>query len=382
MNKPTADRRRLLATCAIAALALLVILPFAVAGLSAAGLAAATGLGGLVAGLVPLIVSLARWGYASRERQVQEALRIEKAGREAALASKTVVTVLTDQVAGRPESAVTRDLRRARQLQEAASQVEQQERRRLAGLGYDSRPPSAAAFQDTATIQLIEDARQQSPTETKRHIDHVLSYHAAELRRATRPARWWRLLTAPPTIITGGLLIATALTVIFTHSTPPSHSSVLNPHSYRRVPDVQGLAMTTALSDMRNAGLNCRWTLDSASAAPMFQVVGQAPRSGTKVGPGTTVAIEVSIGAGAESVSPRAVPSESTAGILAVPNVIGMTEAMATEVLRAVGFQVNPVQAGNPPGTTPGTVFGVIPDVGQQAQLGSMIDLAIASPIP
>ena len=95
---------------------------------------------------------------------------------------------------------------------------------------------------------------------------------------------------------------------------------------------------------------------------PQNTVVSQSPPAGTKVAPGTTVTLNVSEGG------------------TNVPNVIGQTQAAATQELQGKGFMVQPVLSTNAPaGTTPGTVFSMSPGPGTNAQSGATITIQVAA---
>ena len=154
-------------------------------------------------------------------------------------------------------------------------------------------------------------------------------------------------------------------------STSPSNGTNVKAHSAvnlvvsagvakKAVPDVTGKQESAAVAALVGAGLNYN-VKQVASSAPANQVISQNPPAGTQVAPGTTVTLSVSEGG-------------ST-----VPNVLGKTQAQATQILYGKGFQVDPVIGTAPAGTTPGTVYSMSPSPGSNAQSGATITIEIAA---
>jgi serine/threonine-protein kinase len=127
------------------------------------------------------------------------------------------------------------------------------------------------------------------------------------------------------------------------------------------VPNVTNMQEQAAITALTSAGLN--YTLKQVqSSQPQNTVTSQSPPAGSKVAPGTIVTLDVSEGG------------------TNVPNVIGMTQAAATQLLQSKGFTVNPViSASAPAGTTPGTVFSMSPAPGSNAQSGASITINVAA---
>src|SRR5262249_20277232 len=123
----------------------------------------------------------------------------------------------------------------------------------------------------------------------------------------------------------------------------------------KTVPRLVGLKQTDAQSKLTSLGLNAqvqyRPSLQSAGTA-----IGQHPRPGIKVPPGSSVTIFVSQ-SGAQ-----------------VPNVIGQPRQEAKSNLEQAGFVVS-VQTGTPPasGFAPGSVYAVQPHVGRILAKGSTV---------
>jgi serine/threonine-protein kinase len=155
-------------------------------------------------------------------------------------------------------------------------------------------------------------------------------------------------------------------------STNPSDGTNVKAHSSvsllvsagqakKTVPSVTGQQQQQAITAITGAGLNYKLN-QVASTEPQNTVVSQSPDGGTKVAPGTIVTLNVSEG-------------DTT-----IPNVIGMTQAAATNALQNQGFHVVPnVTSSAPPGTTPGTVFSMSPSAGSSVQSGSSVTIDVAS---
>ena len=96
-----------------------------------------------------------------------------------------------------------------------------------------------------------------------------------------------------------------------------------------RVPNVVGLAQRVAVARLQSAGFR----VDSypvPSARPRGTVIAQGPPGGARAAPQSVVRIDVSLGSGRRT-------------LRTVPDVVGMTEAQAKQVLVRVGFTVRSV---------------------------------------
>ena len=127
------------------------------------------------------------------------------------------------------------------------------------------------------------------------------------------------------------------------------------------VPNVTNMQEQAAITALTNVGLNYN-VKQVQSSLPQNTVVSQSPAAGTKVAPSTIVILNVSEGG------------------TNVPNVIGQTQAAATQLLQSKGFTVNPNISNNAPaGTPPGTVFSMSPGPGTNAQSGATITINVAA---
>ena len=155
-------------------------------------------------------------------------------------------------------------------------------------------------------------------------------------------------------------------------STSPSDGTNVKAHSSvnltvsagvakKTVPPVTGRSETQAVSALESAGLGFN-VKQVQSTQPQNTVVSQSPPAGSKVAPGTIVTLDVSEGG------------------TTVPNVIGQSQAAATQLLQSKGFVVDPVTSTSAPaGTTPGTVFSMSPTPGSSAQSGATITINVAA---
>jgi len=91
-------------------------------------------------------------------------------------------------------------------------------------------------------------------------------------------------------------------------------------------------------------------------------VFGQNPVGGSQADQGSTVTLEVSKGAGQ----------------VAVPPVVGMTQAAATSALDAAGFTVRAIPQNSDTVTT-GTVISQSPSADTQADKGAEVDITVSS---
>ena len=132
------------------------------------------------------------------------------------------------------------------------------------------------------------------------------------------------------------------------------------------VPNVVGDQQSVAESTLTGKGFQVQTKADTTSTAPAGQVISQSPSGGTAP-PGSTVTITVSGGA------------------IAVPSVIGDSQATASQILTTAGFAVSVQQGSGPAQYANGTVFNQYPATGANAAKGSTVIIYVqngASPSP
>jgi serine/threonine-protein kinase len=141
-------------------------------------------------------------------------------------------------------------------------------------------------------------------------------------------------------------------TVVLLVSTGPPKTSV---------PDVVGMNYGDAVQALNDAKLKAR-KHEVFSQKPTGRVVHQDPPAGDQVVQGTEVVLDVSKGV----------------KTVAVPNVIGMSEANARSTLEQAGFQVQSTSA--PSDSTPsGSVSNQSPSPGTDAPKGSTVTITVST---
>ena len=131
------------------------------------------------------------------------------------------------------------------------------------------------------------------------------------------------------------------------------------------VPGVLGMAETEAAAQLKEAGFLVK-TSSAFSERPVGEVVDQAPSEGSSLDVGATVTIVVSEGA---------VP------VVAVPNVVGMSQSAATQQLQQSGFKVTAVMASSA-SVASGTVAGQNPPSGLFAARGATVQISVSQGPP
>lgn len=131
------------------------------------------------------------------------------------------------------------------------------------------------------------------------------------------------------------------------------------------VPDVLGMGDAEAGAQLRDVGFLVK-TSSAFSERPAGEVVDQAPTGGSSLDVGATVTIVVSEGA---------VP------VVAVPNVVGMSQSAATQQLQQSGFKVTAVKASSA-SVASGTVAGQNPPSGLYAARGATVQITVSEGAP
>jgi eukaryotic-like serine/threonine-protein kinase len=125
------------------------------------------------------------------------------------------------------------------------------------------------------------------------------------------------------------------------------------------VPNVVGLSVADAFVRVQAVGLKGK-AKKVASTRPKDTVLSEAPSAGTQAKKGATVLLTISKGR----------PS------LTVPRVVGLTEALATAKLDALGFRT---RVSHVPSTKPaGIVISQVPAQGTKAERGSVVGLNVS----
>ncbi len=125
------------------------------------------------------------------------------------------------------------------------------------------------------------------------------------------------------------------------------------------VPDVVGLSVARAFTRLQAAGLKGKAQM-VASKRPKDTVVSQSPAADSRAPKGSTVLLTVSKGK----------------GTVAVPRVVGLTQAQATAKLTAAGFTTRISRI--PSAKTVGLVISQVPVQGTKAARGSIVGLDVS----
>jgi beta-lactam-binding protein with PASTA domain len=136
------------------------------------------------------------------------------------------------------------------------------------------------------------------------------------------------------------------------------------------VPNVVGMTQAAASTSITGVGLVVGTvTMASSSTVPSGNVLSQSPAAGTQVGSGSSVSLTISSG-------PALAP-------VAVPNVIGLTQAAANAAITAAGL-ANGNAYGIEPSTTAaaGTVISEFPAAGTNVAPNSNVSLTISDGPP
>ena len=129
-----------------------------------------------------------------------------------------------------------------------------------------------------------------------------------------------------------------------------------------KVPDLLGMTEDEAAEALKKQNLGYKVIgTESSSKYAEGQVCNQSPKSGKKVTENSTVKITISSGEGSKS----------------IPNVIGATEADATNSLQAAGYKVN-VSYGHSSTVAAGQVISQSPDSSQKGQAGDTITISVS----
>jgi beta-lactam-binding protein with PASTA domain len=124
------------------------------------------------------------------------------------------------------------------------------------------------------------------------------------------------------------------------------------------VPAVTGMTADEAVTKLDAVGLDSQQTMVT-SAKPAGTVVDQAPAAGAKAAKGSLVTLSVA----------KAAP-------VAVPNVVGQSQANATSTLQNAGFDVTPATV--PSSEPKGQVVAQSPTAGQRAAKGSKVRINVS----
>ena len=130
------------------------------------------------------------------------------------------------------------------------------------------------------------------------------------------------------------------------------------------VPSVVGLTQAEAESSILTVGLTVGIVTSQSNASiPAGNVISQFPIGGTDVPPGTAVALVVSSG-----------PDP-----IAVPGVVGLTEAAAEAAITSAGLSVGTISNAYSASVPAGSVSSQSPIAGTDLQPGDSVDLVVSN---
>jgi beta-lactam-binding protein with PASTA domain/predicted Ser/Thr protein kinase len=133
-----------------------------------------------------------------------------------------------------------------------------------------------------------------------------------------------------------------------------------------KVPALVGSQREAAVQRLRGNGLEASIS-EEESAEPKGRVIAQSPDAGSRVEPGSTVAIVVSSG------------EEEEEGAR-VPNVIGKLRREAVEAIRAAGLQPSVEEEETPVAGKVGRVTDQFPPPGSELEPGETVTITVGSP--
>jgi beta-lactam-binding protein with PASTA domain len=133
------------------------------------------------------------------------------------------------------------------------------------------------------------------------------------------------------------------------------------------VPDVTGMTQDQATTTLADAGLVAVPVEAYVAGVPAGDVAEQEPAAGDRVSPLSEVLVTVSLGEGATSV--------------AVPDVVGKTQAKATSTLEAAGLAVTTAKAWSPD-VAEGVVIAQEPKAGVKVEEGGDAGILVSLGVP
>jgi eukaryotic-like serine/threonine-protein kinase len=143
------------------------------------------------------------------------------------------------------------------------------------------------------------------------------------------------------------------------------------------VPDVVGLSVTAATTQLTRAGFRTQVNRVAASD-PEGTVVAQQPPGGSKAARGRVVRIDVSRGQTQTSTTVVTTTTTTPASRATVPDTVGQDEASATSTLEGAGFRVRVVEQTVTDASQDGLVIRQSPRGGSTAPSGSTVIITVA----
>ena len=138
---------------------------------------------------------------------------------------------------------------------------------------------------------------------------------------------------------------------------------VLPTNNNIKVVDVTGQSVTDAEAALKKLGFTVTEVQAPSDTVAADTVISTDPAAGIKAAKGSNIELTVSTG-----------PSE-----VAVPTLLGLTEAQAKDALTAAGLTLGTITQGTSPTVVSGKVIQSTPQVGTYAASGSPVDLIISN---
>jgi beta-lactam-binding protein with PASTA domain len=168
---------------------------------------------------------------------------------------------------------------------------------------------------------------------------------------------------APGTRLARGSVVGINVSKGPTTTTTTTQTTITQPPSGRPIPNVVGLAQRDAVARLQAAGFRVD-SYPADSSRPRGTVISQRPEGGKRASPSSRVSIDVSLGSGERP-------------LRTIPDVIGLPENEAKQMLVEVGFTVRSVDRPAADTSQRGVVLAQNPAPEREASAGSQIVLSI-----
>jgi serine/threonine protein kinase len=229
---------------------------------------------------------------------------------------------------------------------------------------------SAAEFREdvlTAAVGNVPPRRLPSvetgPTLFAAPVTNALSENSAMKQLAVDDDTFVRTQNRPPAVwIWAGILsvaVIVVAVVIWVFTLTPAQEL---PAASREVPAVDGLSYQDAAAKLASADLSATQRLEASATIPADQVIRTDPAAGSLVEPDSSVDVYVSSG-----------PVQS-----AVPNVVGMNQSAAQQLLTDSKFTIGTLSSQHSPTAPAGTVLDADPKVGTQIEENAVVNLVVS----
>ena len=230
-------------------------------------------------------------------------------------------------------------------------------------------------YQDAASFREALDATIDGRTPTKRQVGALTSeLYGPSPRQAAETARSLRQLSTDTTMkrtqagppvawIWGGVALLAVLLISVLFWVVTIRPGIQVPGNARIVPDVTDVAYERANEILGAEDLVAYRVEEASTEIAVGNVIRTDPAAGTSVSPGQQVKVFVSTGA----------------QTVAVPTLVGLSEAAARDALEQVGLVAGAVTPRNDPDLAAGTVIAADAAAGTQQPVGTVVNLVVAT---